>query len=173
MKVRKNFCFLASLCVMHCFVVCADPAEDLGQLYKNRRNTVSWLTDVISKSEELISQVGQKGGISSADLFDFSGKSDDIASKSFSFISGYTDKEELDYFRVKMDKISKVMLLLARDKARSENNTDVLDKANEELEYLLEEEGISEDDISSDYDSISSGSSTPRSIDSEGSCSDE
>ena len=173
MKIRKNFCFLASLCVMHCFVVCADPAEELGQLYKNRRNTISWLTDVISKSEELISQVSQKGGISSADLFDFSGKSDDIASKSFSFISGYTGKEKLDHFRVKMDKISKVMLLLARNKARSENNTDVLDKANEELEYLLEEEGISEDDISSDYDSISSGSSTPRSIDSEGSFSDE
>ena len=173
MKNRKSFCFFASLCVMHYFSVCADPVEDLGRLYKNRENTVRWLTDVVSKSEELISQVHQKNDISSADLFNFSEKSDDIASKSFSFISGYIDKKQVDYFRISMDKISKVMLLLARDKARSENNTDVLDKANGELEYLLEEEGISEDDISSAYNSISSGSSTPRSVNSEGSFSDE
>jgi hypothetical protein len=143
------------------------PAENLGQLYKNRKNTVYWLTDVMSKSEELISYVHQRNNVSSADLFDFSEKSDDIASKSYSFISGYTDKEQMDCFRNRMNKISMVMLLLAKEKALSENNTDVLDKANEELNYLLEEEGISEDDISLDYYSIISGSSTPCSAGSE------
>jgi len=125
---------------LHLYV---SPAEDLSRLYKNRENTVRWLADVVSKSEELIFYVHQKtNNISSVDLYYFSEKSNDIASRSFSFISGFTDKKQLDCFRISMNKISNVMLLLAKERALLDNDTDTLDRANEELNYLLEEEGV-------------------------------
>lgn len=158
---------LVALCVAYCFDAFSGLSEELSQLYKYRENTVPWLTRIVSKSEELVSHVHQRNDVPSKDLLMFSENSDDLACKSFSFIDGYTNKEQIDTFRMNLSKISRVLLFLAKGKAQIDGDTAVLSKIKEELQYILEEEGVSEEDISSDCESISSGELTSRSLESE------
>lgn len=163
MSFKRSFYYsLPILGLCFCLEVYADALDDLRDAYQRKDNTAQWLTDVVSKSETLISHVHEYDDVVAKDLLQLSEESDEYASTLYTVITGYTGKEQIDFLRKEMNRVSRALLLLAKKKAQEEKNDVVFRQTKEELEYLSQE-GISEEDIASDIESMSSAVSTPRS----------
>lgn len=169
MSLKRGFCYFLSslyLCGMVSDIH-ADVLGDLKTLYQCADNTVNWLTEVVNKSETLVIHAYECKDVSAEDLFQLSEESDMYASALYTLIKGYSSSEQRNFFRQKLNKVSRALLLLAKGKAQEELNTEILKQTNDEFAILLQD-GILEEDIVSDIELMSSDSSTSRSDYSDG-----